>query len=108
VSRDLAGLPRGWRHEVASLAMRPEADDLVRYLVGAHHGRGRPWLPAAPDVTLWRQAGGAHWPTLAQRMTQRHGHWGLAYLEAIVRLADWARSAAEQNEVDSESAAVTA
>ena len=108
VSRDLAGLPRGWRHEVASLAMRPEANDLVRYLVGAHHGRGRPWLPAAPDVALWRQAGGAQWPALAQRMMQRHGHWGLAYLEAIVRLADWVRSAEEQKEVGPEPAPVAA
>ncbi len=96
VSRLLAGLPRGWRHEIASLAARPDLADLVRYLVGTHHGRGRPWLPAAPDVTLWRQARGPEWPALVTRLRERHGPWGLAYLEALLRLADWARSAEEQ------------
>lgn len=97
VSRLLAGLPPGWRHEVASLAALPDSDDLVRYLVGSHHGRGRPWLPAAPDVPLWRRAGGARWPTLVARLRRHHGVWGLAYLEALLRLADWARSAEEQD-----------
>jgi CRISPR-associated endonuclease/helicase Cas3 len=98
VSRQLSGLPRGWRHEVASLAMRGEAAELVRYLVGTHHGRGRPWLPASPDLALWRNAGGAQWPALARRLAATYGHWGLAYLEALVRLADWAASAEEQRE----------
>jgi CRISPR-associated endonuclease/helicase Cas3 len=99
VSRLLAGLPRGWRHEVASLAARPDLTELVRYLVGTHHGRGRPWLPASPDVELWQQAKGAEWPALVNQLRQRHGIWGLAYLEALLRLADWARSAEEQDVV---------
>jgi CRISPR-associated endonuclease/helicase Cas3 len=98
VSRQLSGLSRGWRHEVASVAMRPDAEDLVRYLVGSHHGRGRPWLPAGPDLRLWRDAGGAQWPALARRLAQVYGYWGLAFLEALVRLADWATSADEQRE----------
>lgn len=98
VSRLLSGLPRGWRHEVASLAARPKLPDLVRYLVGTHHGRGRPWLPAGPDVDLWREARGAEWPGLVARLRQQYGLWGLAYLEALLRLADWARSAEEQDE----------
>jgi CRISPR-associated endonuclease/helicase Cas3 len=96
VSRMLSGLPPGWRHEIASLAARPELEPLVRYLVGTHHGRGRPWLPASPDIDLWRAAKGAEWPALVYRMRAEFGHWGLAYLEALVRLADWARSAEEQ------------
>ena len=31
-------------------------------------------------------------------MRADYGYWGLAYLEALVRLADWARSAEEQAE----------
>ncbi len=98
VSRMLSGLPRGWRHEVASLAARPDMPTLVRYLVGTHHGRGRPWLPASPDTELWRSAKGAEWPALVAMMRAEYGYWGLAYMEALVRLADWARSAEEQLE----------
>lgn len=97
VSRQLAGLPMGWRHEIASLALRPDLDPLVRYLVGSHHGRGRPWLPATPDMDLWTKANGSEWPALVEIMRLRYGCWGLAYLEALVRLADWCRSAEEQS-----------
>ena len=96
VSRQLAGMPRGWRHELASVAQRVGLDPLVRYLVGSHHGRGRPWMPATPDPQLWQQAQAGNWPALAADMQSRFGHWGLCYLEAILRLADWARSAEEQ------------
>lgn len=97
VSRKLAGLPRGWRHELASVAQRLDIDPVVRYLVGSHHGRGRPWMPAAADPKLWHKAHGADWPALAAQMQSRYGYWGLCYLEAILRLGDWARSAEEQS-----------
>ncbi len=96
VSRKLAGLPPGWRHELSSVAQRPDTEPLVRYLVGAHHGRGRPWMPAAPDPKLWHKAQAGQWPALAAQMQARFGFWGLCYLEAVLRLADWARSAEEQ------------
>ncbi|OQW86389.1 MAG: type I-U CRISPR-associated helicase/endonuclease Cas3 [Rhodoferax ferrireducens] len=96
VARKLAGLPRGWRHELASVAQRLDLDPLVRYLVGSHHGRGRPWQPATPDPQLWHQAQASHWPTLAADLQNRYGFWGLCYLEAILRLGDWARSVEEQ------------
>jgi len=96
VSRELAGLPRGWRHEIASVAQRTDRSSLVRYLIGTHHGRGRPWLPASPDPALWRAAGGANWPSLVHTLRGEFGLWGLAYLEALVRLADWKRSVDEQ------------
>jgi CRISPR-associated endonuclease/helicase Cas3 len=96
VSRKLAGLPRGWRHELASVAQRVDIDPLVRYLVGSHHGRGRPWMPVTPDPKVWHKAQAADWPALAVQMQERYGFWGLCYLEAILRLADWARSAEEQ------------
>src|ERR1700731_3523577 len=48
-----SGLPRGARHEVASLAYAEahpkfaEAHDpeLVLWLIGTHHGHGRPFFP---------------------------------------------------------------
>lgn len=96
VSRKLAGLPRGWRHELASVAQRIDIDPLVRYLIGSHHGRGRPWMPITPDPKLWHKARAADWPALAEQMQDQYGLWGLCYLEAILRLADWVRSAEEQ------------
>lgn len=96
VARKLAGLPRGWRHELGSIAQRIDIDPLVRYLVGAHHGRGRPWMPATPDPRLWHKAQAENWPALATQMQVRYGFWGLCYLETILRLADWVRSSEEQ------------
>ncbi|MGC1954839.1 MAG: HD domain-containing protein, partial [Gammaproteobacteria bacterium] len=93
----LAGLPRGWRHEMMSVAKVGERTTaLVRYLIGTHHGRGRPLLPAKPDPALYAQAHGPSWATHFDTLSQRYGPWGLAYLEALVRLADWAQSEAEQ------------
>lgn len=96
VARKLAGLPRGWRHELGSIAQRIDIDPLVRYLVGSHHGRGRPWMPATPDPKLWHKAQADNWPALATLMQDRFGFWGLCYLETILRLADWVRSSEEQ------------
>lgn len=127
--RNRAGLPDGFRHEFVSVALVRSARssllgnlpadkaDLVEYLVGTHHGRGRPLPPATPepdpnrpettalsweghrlsarsDHRLWRLDGG--WPELFWRLVGRHGPWGLAYLEAVMRLADGSRSAEEQ------------
>ena len=91
-------LPRGWRHEMASVARLDQMDDLARYLVGTHHGHGRPLFPAAPDVALWRQMG--DWAGLQARLLQHWGPWGLALLEALLRLSDWAVSEAEQADED--------
>ena len=57
-ARQLANLPRGFRHEMLSLAFaetHPEtasgAEDaeLLLHLIASHHGHARPWTPAAPD-----------------------------------------------------------
>ena len=84
---------------------------LVLWLIGSHHGLGRPFFdfvdpaPERPlpclDVTEWRlpenQSGpqalmfdhcGADWPALFEDLKRRCGIWGLAHLEAILRLAD--------------------
>ncbi len=114
-----AGLPRGWRHEALSVRMAryhprlAEAGDrkLVLWLIGSHHGRGRPFFdfvdpkPEQPlpclDETDWRlpsdvpgpqslafDLDGSDWASLFEDLKRRYGVWGLAHLEAILRLAD--------------------
>lgn len=86
--------------------------DLVLHLVGSHHGYCRPFAPTAEDpetipVTLKLfSVNEAEEVTFSAntrhgmerldsgvvdrfwRLTRRYGWWGLAYLEAILRLAD--------------------
>ena len=93
------GLPKGWRHEFNSVAMLPEdANELLRYLVATHHGYGRTVLPLAGDESLWRRLNGSNWGAMSKRLNAEHGVWGLAYLEALVRLADWEQSRKEQTD----------
>ena len=121
-SRDAAGdsgLPAGWRHEALSVQMaraHPHftgAHDpgLVLWLIGTHHGLGRPFFgftdPTDPTpqpclgVDAWCLANDGHgpeslafdldgldWPALYEELKIRYGIWGLAHLEALVRLAD--------------------
>lgn len=131
VARRAADLPEAWRHEALSVRLAIDAlsrdprDDvdaeLVVWLVGTHHGYGRPFFPhddawddharsvggvalaAAPgpqrlDFEWNGPNGGTDWVQLFEALKQRYGVWGLAYLEAIVRLADHrASEAAERN-----------
>jgi len=111
----------GERHEAYSVALigaHPELLEkchdpaLVRYLIGVHHGRGRPLMPDPDDegteFTVQIDSGnyafdgapklgrlGSGWPTLFWRLNRKYGAWGLAYLEAILRLSDWMRSVEE-------------
>jgi CRISPR-associated endonuclease/helicase Cas3 len=123
-ARELADYPRGGRHEYLSVLILDECaeslqfgDDreLVRWLVGTHHGRGRPFfrpfhIPRelqvkasiagyalrssdefrSQHVPLERVESG--WTDLFASLRRRFGWWGLAYLEAILRLADQRRS----------------
>ncbi len=120
LARELAHYPRGTRHECYSVAMlkaheqllpTPQGGDLILYLVGSHHGRGRPFMPAVPDPGMPRllfrfmnkEIGfqGPHgqdlidsgWVDLFWCCVRRFGYWGLAYLETMLRLADHRRSA---------------
>jgi CRISPR-associated endonuclease/helicase Cas3 len=96
--------------------------DLILYLIGTHHGRGRPLAPSvvdleAPDVALtaellgrsytvavshaWREKAPPHRLDSGigarfWRMQRRFGWWGAAYLETILRLADHQASADEE------------
>jgi CRISPR-associated endonuclease/helicase Cas3 len=88
-------LPKGWRHEMLSAA-RADGSQLVRYLIGTHHGHGRGMLPASPDSELWRRLSGLGWGELFFDLNEQYGPWGLAYMESITRLADWLVSEEEQ------------
>jgi CRISPR-associated endonuclease/helicase Cas3 len=125
--RKSAGLPEGFRHEFVSVALLranaghllegldSESARLAEYLIGTHHGRGRPFPPAieedgqevvsldwgghelsaSANHGLWRLDSG--WVDRFWELLRRHGYWGLAFLEACLRLADHARSREEQS-----------
>lgn len=99
--------PRGWRHELASLQILHDSNVydsiplLTRHLIGSHHGWWRPYARVLVDnlhqprefnlcdrkwVSKNPFSGFANksW----QEFNQKYGPWGLAFLEAIFRLAD--------------------
>jgi CRISPR-associated endonuclease/helicase Cas3 len=121
--------PENFRHEALSVALAEkhpevvaldaEARDLVLWLVGTHHGFGRPFFPPCRDPAPETQATvridnrtfvaeareaplrlDQGWFERAQRVNRRHGPWELARLEAILRLADHAASAEEQGQLN--------
>ncbi len=118
-------LPDQWRHEAQSVRIALQHTDfekavdreLVLWLIGTHHGRGRPFFPHAdvetpilPEVmgiprhlsvepgpqSLAFDYNGHDWASLFAGLKARYGAWGLAWLEAIVRLADHRASEAAQ------------
>lgn len=96
-----------YRHEFGSLIdLEAESEfraltdedqkDLVRHLIATHHGRGRPHFPA--DEAFDPEHGGtekiaAEVPRRFARLQRKYGRWGLAYLESLLRAADYAASA---------------
>ena len=110
---DRAGLPKGWRHEALSV-LRASADPrfgeahdpfLVLWLIGVHHGFGRPFFgfsdPQAEGTgpqSLAYSFRGLDWASVFGKLRQRYGVWGLARLEAILRLADHRAAEAEEED----------
>jgi CRISPR-associated endonuclease/helicase Cas3 len=112
-----SGLPDGFRHELISMLMErvqpvTATDDLVLHLIASHHGRCRPFAPVVEDhggdlgYDGWRIKGNQRIAEAAHRLdsgvadrfwklTRRHGWWGLAYLESLLRLGDWKASQEE-------------
>ena len=119
-ARAVAAWPQGGRHEALSARLvrhwldqvparfDRQSADLLLHLVISHHGSGRPLVTPVNDSTMasvstaiegvrvdgsadlsaidWNQ------PSRFRRLNDRFGPWGLALLEAIVRLADHAVS----------------
>lgn len=126
-ARKSAGYPEGGRHELLSVRLAesdpgvlpedPELLDLTLHLIASHHGHCRPFAPvvfddlpikevvvevmnirlsACTETKLERLDSGVaerFW-----RLTRRYGWWGLAWLEAIFRLADHRQSEREEKE----------
>lgn len=93
-----SGMPRGFRHEFASLDFEQIDDTLTRWLVASHHGHGRPWLAPCKDPL----AAGAryaaldgHWPQVFDQVLAEHGPWAIARMEWLLRAAD-ARASIEE------------
>ena len=121
-----SGYPRGTRHELMSLALlesltdeAPADFDLIKYLVTTHHGMCRA-LPPRQDrsqsieVTVEREGYTMTAQTvhgldevssgITKRfwaMTEQFGWYGLAWLEATLRLADHHESARRAVQADS-------
>lgn len=124
IARERVGYPEGRPHPLLSVRMAEsvpemlpddtEMRDLVLHLIGSHHGQCRPFAPVIHDqqpVHVEFEVGDYHteWdgPLDLGRLdsgvsdrywllVKRYGWWGLAWLECMIRLADWRRSEWEE------------
>lgn len=129
-ARAASRYPHNGRHELLSVRLAesvpvllPEDDELrelVLHLVASHHGYCRPFAPVvfdegAPAVAFEFDGHKFQWqgPTKLERLDGRvaerfwrlirhYGWWGLAWLEALLRLADHRRSEYEASHDDGE------
>ena len=123
-ARKDSGYPMGARHELLSARLaesapallpdREDLRDLTLHLIASHHGYCRPFAPVVSDehclpVDFEWCGHCTHWsgPTGLERLdsgvadrywmlVRRYGWWGLAWLEALLRLADWRQSDLEE------------
>jgi CRISPR-associated endonuclease/helicase Cas3 len=102
------GFGDGYRHEFGSLLdaldeqefqrLSEDTRDIVLHLIASHHGRGRPHFPL--DEMFDPQRSRLNVSTVATevprrfaRLQRRYGRWGLAFLESLLRAADYEASA---------------
>jgi CRISPR-associated endonuclease/helicase Cas3 len=122
-ARERSGYPKGARHELSSVSLiqnqtallaNATDQDLVLHLVASHHGWCRPFAPVVEDrepVRLTLEVDGTQVCVSSDhglaaldsgigdrfwRVVERYGWFGVAWLEAILRLADHRRSEEEQ------------
>jgi CRISPR-associated endonuclease/helicase Cas3 len=92
-----------YRHELGSLHdtleepdfhdLTAEERELALHVIAAHHGRGRPHFPPreAYDPEVKQEAIAplvVEVPLRFDRLQQKYGRWGLAWLESLLRAAD--------------------
>lgn len=97
-----------YRHEFGSLvdlqsvpefqSLDDESKDLVQHLIATHHGQARPHFTATQIIdpsstTPICEAIDVEVPRRFARLQRKFGRWGLAYVESILRAADWHASA---------------
>jgi CRISPR-associated endonuclease/helicase Cas3 len=107
-----------YRHEFGSLLdvldqpdfqqLNEDQKDLVLHLIAVHHGYGRPHFPS--DLAFDLEPRGkdvgsiaAEIPRRFARLQRKYGRWGLAYLESLLRAADYAASASPSGTVECKS-----
>jgi len=122
-ARRRAQYPRGCRHELLSVRLVESGPslldaasdpDLVLHLIASHHGHCRPFAPVIVDEKPVEVHMEHHEQRLATssatglealdsgvaerfwNLVRRYGWWGLALIEAILRLADHRASEAEE------------
>jgi len=98
-----SGMPRGFRHEFASLERVAVTDPLVRHLVATHHGLGRPWLPPCADPAAegaGHAALGSGWQAHWHAACAAYGPYELARMEWLLRAADARASMEEASDGD--------
>ncbi|NLX20510.1 MAG: CRISPR-associated endonuclease Cas3'', partial [Phycisphaerae bacterium] len=125
LARERAGYPPDARHELLAVRLAesnsvlppdPDDRDMVLHLIASHHGWCRPFAPvvrdANPTNVIFKDAERTLQASSATglerldsgvaerfwKLTRRFGWWGLPWLEAMVRLADWAASEAVAKE----------
>ncbi len=75
-----------------------EMRDLLLHVIAAHHGRARPHFPEeesfdpTPGTSERARAEASETFRRFARLQRRYGRWGLAYLESLLRAADWEAS----------------
>lgn len=107
---EMLSLQLAERH--APLPIDKDSASLVLHLIASHHGHARPFAPISPDADPLHVRGKLGEVTIDLRiedrtkfipqhclnsglserywqLTRQYGWWGLAYLEAILRLGDW-------------------
>jgi CRISPR-associated endonuclease/helicase Cas3 len=101
--------PKGWRHELQSLSIVKEnnvGDDLVdsdlfHHLIASHHGWARNFTPLIVENGTFQpfeldelKSSSSYVEEIFDKsvflnLNKKYGYWGLAFLESLLRLADW-------------------
>jgi CRISPR-associated endonuclease/helicase Cas3 len=91
--------------EFKALNHQPDLQELILHVIAAHHGHGRPHFPA--DGAFDPEPKGRNVERMAAvvpgrfaRLQRKYGRWGLAYLESLLRAADYAASATPSDFVE--------